>query len=205
MTLLSRPNFWYLFDYGMVVSTAPKASDWRALEHVTGVDLEPKTSTYWANRGAFDSGQLNPQEYWSGVLGRPASRVEVESLEDLDLAQWSHLNLTTLSVLETLQNEEARVALLSNMPVQMSKRHLYESSWTKYFSKLYISGQLGFAKPERRIFDHVLVGLDVRPEDVVFIDDSAANIASAQKLGYRTVLHTSATDLRVELSEILVC
>ncbi|MBM7847111.1 FMN phosphatase YigB (HAD superfamily) [Arthrobacter roseus] len=137
MSMLSRSDFWYLFDYGMVVSTAPEANDWRALEHATGADLEPKTSTYWANREAFDSGQLNPQEYWSGVLDRPASRAEIESLENLDLALWSHLNPTTLSVLETLQNEQARMALLSNMPVQMSKRHLDGSSWTKYFSKLY--------------------------------------------------------------------
>jgi putative hydrolase of the HAD superfamily len=186
----------------MVVSTAPEPGDWRALEEVTGMDLAPVSSPYWANRKAFDGGKLTPREYWGGVLGRPVGAAEVELLESLDSAQWSHLNAQTLSVLQALRDEQASVALLSNMPDQMSQRHLTGSSWTRFFSKLYFSGPLGLVKPDRQIFDHVVADLGVRPGDVVFIDDNAANIATAQKLGFITVLHTSATDLREELSKL---
>lgn len=201
MTAVSRSDLCYLFDYGMVVSTAPEPSDWRALEHVTGLDLRPKTSPYWMGREAFDSGKLSPEEYWPGVLGRPVKAADIELLEALDSTQWSHLNASTLSILETLKSEHASVALLSNMPIQMAKRHLIESSWTNYFSKLYFSGMLGLAKPDRKIFDHVVADLGARPQDVVFIDDNAANIATAQSLGFKTILHTSATDLRDEVSK----
>ena len=124
MTVLSRPDVWYLFDYGMVVSTAPEPGDWRALEDVTGLYLEPVSSPYWAHRKAFDAGQLNPAEYWGAVLGRPVVATEVELLETLDSAQWSHLNPNTLAVLQSLRDEQASLALLSNMPDQMSQRHL---------------------------------------------------------------------------------
>ena len=60
---------------------------------------------------------------------------------------------------------------------------------------------LGLEKPDRKIFDHVVADLGARPQDVVFIDDNAANIATAQSLDFRTILHTSATDLRDELSK----
>lgn len=202
MTATYRSDLWYLFDYGMVVSTAPEPSDWQAMERATGLDLEPKTSPYWTTREDFDSGQVSPERYWPGVLGRPATAAEIDLLETLDSAQWSHLNVSTLSVLETLQTEHAHVALLSNMPVQMAERHLTEASWTKYFSNLYFSGMLGVAKPDRRIFDHVVADLNVHPQNVVFIDDNEANIATARSMGFRTILHTSATDLQEELSKI---
>lgn len=202
MTADSRSDLWYLFDYGMVVSTAPEPSDWQAMERATGLDLEPKASPYWTTREGFDSGQLSPEQYWPGVLGRSVTAAEIDLLEGLDSAQWSHPNASTLSVLETLQIEHASVALLSNMPVQMAERHLAEASWTNYFSNLYFSGMLGVAKPDRRIFDHVVADLNVRPQDVVFIDDNEANIATARSLGFRTIRHTSSTDLREELWKV---
>lgn len=202
MTAVSRSDLWYLFDYGMVVSTAPEPSDWQALKQATGLDLEPKTSAYWTTREGFDSGQLSPAQYWLEVLGRPVTAAEIDLLESLDSAQWSHMNGRTLAVLEALQIEHASVALLSNMPIQMAERHLTEASWTNYFSNLYFSGILGVAKPDRRIFDHVVADLNVHPQDVVFIDDNEANIATARSLGFRTILHTSATDLQEELSKV---
>lgn len=202
MTAISRSNLWYLFDYGMVVSTAPKSSDWQTMERTTGLDLRPKNSPYWTSREAFDSGELSPEEYWGLVLGRPVTSADIQWLEAHDLAQWSHLNARTLALLETLQSENANIALLSNMPTQMAQRHLIESSWTDYFSKMYFSGMLGKAKPDPQIFHHVVADLGARPHDVVFIDDNATNVATARRLGFRTILHTSATDLREELPTV---
>jgi putative hydrolase of the HAD superfamily len=202
MTAISRSHLWYLFDYGMVVSTAPKPSDWQTLEHTTGLDLKPTTSPYWASRESFDSGELSPEEYWGTVLSRPVTSADIQTLEAHDLAQWSHLNSRTLAVLDTLQDENANVALLSNMPIQMAQRHLAESSWIHYFSKLYFSGLLRMSKPDAQIFHHVVADLGARPHDVVFIDDNAANVATARSLGFRTILHTSATDLREELRTV---
>lgn len=186
----------------MVVSTAPKPSDWHTLEHATGLDLGPKSSPYWASREAFDAGKLSPEEYWAAVLDRSVTSADVEWLEAHDSAQWSHLNSRTLAILETLQGEGANVALLSNMPIRMAQQHLAESSWTDYFSRLYFSGMLGLAKPDPQIFDHVLADLEARPQDVVFIDDNATNVAAARVLGFRTILHTSATNLRQELPTV---
>ncbi len=75
---------WYLFDYGMVISTAPEAADWDRLRRAAGVDLEPAASPYWTNRLAFDAGELEPVEYWSLAAGRPLGDDLVEELEELD-------------------------------------------------------------------------------------------------------------------------
>ncbi|MCC9146327.1 MULTISPECIES: hypothetical protein [unclassified Arthrobacter] len=128
MTPLSRSGDWYLFDYGMVVSTAPSPEDWRLLEQATGLpDLAAGTSRYWEQREEFDAGRLTPAQYWGGVLGRAVQQETVDTLEALDAAQWSHLNPRTMEVLQTLHGEGAALALLSNMPDGMSRRYSVES------------------------------------------------------------------------------
>jgi len=200
MTAISRSDVWYLFDYGMVISMAPEAADWAALEGAAGRELEERTSPYWAMREPFDAGKLTPKEYWSGVLGRAVDAAEVDALEAMDAMQWSHLNAETLAVLETLHAGQSNLALLSNMPAQMAGRYAAGSPWVGYFSKLYFSGELGMVKPDPRIFDHVVAELGAETRNVVFIDDSHANIATAGELGLNTVHYTPGMDLLDALS-----
>lgn len=202
MAQLSRSGMWYLFDYGMVISTAPEPEDWIALEQETGLDLQPAGSPYWFRREDFDAGHFTPAAYWSGVLGHAVEDSRVRVLEELDAAQWAHLNPATLAVLDTLRNEAAQLALLSNMPADMSRRYLRGSGWAHYFAKTYFSGQLGLTKPDPRIFRHVLADLPAAPGDVVFIDDNEQNIAAARALGLQTVHHGPGTDLRQELLDL---
>ena len=52
-----------------------------------------------------------------------------------------------------------------------------------YFDALYLSYEMGIMKPERRIFEMMLKGEDAKPEETVFIDDSAHNVEAAAALG----------------------
>ena len=199
MNTLSRPGTWFLFDYGMVISAAPLQEDWDALREATGLDLQHASSPYWTARLEFDGGALSPAAYWSGVMGRTAGADEVARLEELDARQWSRLNPRTLEVLELLAGEGAQLALLSNMPAEISYRYESAAPWAPYFRKRYFSGRLGMVKPDSRIYKHVLADLGVAAGSIVFIDDSAANIAAAGSMGLQTIQHTERTDLQREL------
>ena len=52
-----------------------------------------------------------------------------------------------------------------------------------YFNALYLSYEMGIMKPERRIFEMMLKGENAKPEETVFIDDSAHNVQAAAALG----------------------
>ncbi|MCC9177689.1 HAD family hydrolase [Arthrobacter sp. zg-Y750] len=185
---ISKPGTWYLFDYGMVISTAPEPADWAALKLETGQHLQDPASPYWTHRESYDAGLLSPAAYWAAVLALPeADEERVRVLEDLDAAQWSHLNPDTAGILRALEGEGAKLAVLSNMPTEMSRRYLRDSAWARHFAKTYFSGPLGMTKPDRRIFELVLKDLHAEPGDVVFIDDNEANISAARALGIRTV------------------
>jgi 2-haloacid dehalogenase len=67
------------------------------------------------------------------------------------------------------------------------------------FEGLVISGQVGLAKPDPRIFRHLLDAHALAAEDVLFVDDRAANVEAARGSGIEGVLFEGAALLRTEL------
>jgi 2-haloacid dehalogenase len=62
-----------------------------------------------------------------------------------------------------------------------------------------LSGQVQQIKPEPEIFHTLLKKIDRSAPDCLFIDDSAANIQTAQSIGFQTVHFQSADQLAKEL------
>ncbi len=54
------------------------------------------------------------------------------------------------------------------------------------FYKIFESSQLSMRKPEKEIYIHVINELDVKPEEILFIDDLGINLKPARELGFHT-------------------
>ena len=64
-----------------------------------------------------------------------------------------------------------------------------------------ISGDLGICKPDPAIFHHVEERFGLAPGQIVFLDDSVANVDAAAALGWDAVLFTDPEDARRALVE----
>ncbi|MDQ0374504.1 HAD family hydrolase [Cellulomonas humilata] len=62
-----------------------------------------------------------------------------------------------------------------------------------------VSGEVGVAKPDPRMFALLTQRFGLRPERTVFTDDSATNVAAGTGAGFDAVLFTTAEALRTEL------
>ncbi len=62
-----------------------------------------------------------------------------------------------------------------------------------------ISGAVKAIKPEPEIYQIFLQQVERRAEECLFIDDSAANIAAADRLGFQTIHFHNPKQLRMEL------
>ena len=67
------------------------------------------------------------------------------------------------------------------------------------FRGIVVSGQERLQKPDPRFFQVLLRRYSVAPETALFIDDSAANVDEARRLGMSGVVFRSAAALRREL------
>ncbi len=64
------------------------------------------------------------------------------------------------------------------------------------------SGDVKLAKPDAAIYHLALAQLGRRPQEALFIDDSAANIAGARAVGLQTIHYLPGMDLVAELAAL---
>lgn len=73
-----------------------------------------------------------------------------------------------------------------------------ELGYSATFDREYYSCDIGQRKPDASYFEHILADLGMAPAEVLFVDDSEANVAAAAALGMRT-LHFNGGDLSQQL------
>jgi 2-haloacid dehalogenase len=70
------------------------------------------------------------------------------------------------------------------------------------FDDILISSTVNLVKPDPRIFDLFLARIDRRAEECVYIDDSAVNAVTADRLGFITIHFESPRQLAAELDRL---
>ncbi len=65
----------------------------------------------------------------------------------------------------------------------------------KAFDVRVISGHVGVAKPDRRIFEILFERVGRAPEELLFVDDSVANVRASEALGMPAIHFTPGLDL----------
>lgn len=105
----------------------------------------------------------------------------------------------SVRILEELAATDVRLLALSNWGRDTFAVAEPTLPFLRHFEALVISGREGVVKPDPAIFELLCARHDVAPDRAVFIDDSAANIATARDLGFATVHFTAPEPCRREL------
>ncbi len=72
-----------------------------------------------------------------------------------------------------------------------------------WFDHFFNSARIGYAKPDRRVFEHVAEHLAVAPQHCAFTDDSEAKLAGAVEIGMATHHYQGVAPLRAWLRDEL--
>ena len=65
-----------------------------------------------------------------------------------------------------------------------------------------VSGDVGFIKPQREIYDLHVSTFGLEPQATIFIDDSPANVDGAKNAGWQAVLFQNAKTLEADLERL---
>jgi len=91
-----------------------------------------------------------------------------------------------ITVLEELR-EKWELGLIANQP-KTTKNYLQETGLTKYFKVIVLSEDVGYSKPNPKIFLHALATANCQPEKALMVGDRLDNdIAPAKAIGMKTV------------------
>jgi epoxide hydrolase-like predicted phosphatase len=95
-----------------------------------------------------------------------------------------------------------KTATLTNAWLNM-RETLTKRGVAAVMDELFISAELGMAKPQPEVFEHVLDSLGLEPEEIAFVDDLEPNIDAAGALGIVTVLHQNTRESIASLEKLL--
>jgi HAD superfamily hydrolase (TIGR01549 family) len=95
-----------------------------------------------------------------------------------------------VATLEVLRERGHRLALLTNGSALFQRRKLQRFALEPLFELILIEGELGYGKPDARVFQAALDHFAAEPQDAWMIGDNLeADIAGAQQLGIYGVWH----------------
>lgn len=183
-----------IFDFGGVLVDLDKGACVRAFERIgaQGVSQYVDECRQEDLFHDLEVGNTTPAEFCSEVrriTGCDASDEEISGAWNALLTGIPRERLMKLLALQ----QEYRLFLLSNTNAIHWERAIKDlfpmdgHGVNDYFEETYLSYELHLLKPSEEIFRHVMTDAGIKPNETIFIDDSAANCKAARELGIRTI------------------
>jgi putative hydrolase of the HAD superfamily len=180
-----------VFDYGNVLCLGQTLEDMKGMALVCGIPHDRFSDLYWKLRPPYDRGDIDGPAYWTSVVGQQEqglSRDQIATLIKLDSESITRPNQGAVQWAELLHQEGFALALLSNMPIELSRYVTKFFPSLSTFECLIYSCDYGSIKPELAIYRKCLELLKASPQDILYLDDRAENVEAAARLGINSVL-----------------
>ena len=199
------------FDFGGVIIRQNQQQAVERFKQIGLLDAEERLGAYTQQGifGQLEEGKITAEDFrWqlSLLIGRAVT------IEDCSYAWRGYcdgLPQRNLEALQRLRREGYGLSILSNTNPFMMGWALSKdfdgngNSLADYVDALYLSYQMKVMKPSVEIFHRVLEAEGVRPEELLFVDDSSHNISAAQQLGIATFQPVNGEDWTEELFQLL--
>jgi epoxide hydrolase-like predicted phosphatase len=109
----------------------------------------------------------------------------------------------SVEILKRLKKKGFGVYLLSNFHKQAYNEVFNKYGFLQLFDGIVISSDILMIKPEKEIFLHTCSKYGLEPEESVFIDDTAMNVAAARELGFTAIQFNNPEQLFKDLRKII--
>ena len=180
----------YIFDYGGVLVHHQAEAEQVRMAEIAGIPFDTFSELYWSTRLEYDKGEVSGAEYWAAIghrSGKVLSPAVIEQLTELDSVGWMHFDEPMWAWIDELRRAGKRLAILSNMPLDLGETIKARTDRMKRFDFVTLSYEVRSAKPESAIYEHCLEGIGTDPARTVFFDDRIANVQGAEMLGIHGV------------------
>ena len=157
--------------------------------------------------GDLEEGSLEPDEFRRLVLA--ASRSDAVA-EDVDRAFWKilvRIQPYKAELLRKMADKYDLYMLSNNNPICLPRSAaMFAEAGVPLdvvFRKCFMSFEMNALKPSEKFYKAVLAQIDEPAENLLFIDDSQANVDGAVAAGLPAVYYQPGSDLSALLAEVL--
>ncbi|MBQ3050088.1 MAG: HAD family phosphatase [Oscillospiraceae bacterium] len=147
-------------------------------------------------------GLLTSKEFFNNLGFADHAATEADYIDTIEI------NTDIFAVAAELRKKGIKTAILSNDIAEWNAALRQKHGLNELFDAVTVSGEEGFTKPDRRIYELTLARLGVAPENCVYIDDREYFLDTAEALGMRPILFNSRNveydgDIAYKFADIL--
>ena len=192
-----------LFDLNGVLYRYDRNARISRLAAITGLPPDAVRQAIWESgfEDAGDAGAFDAEAY----LAEFGARLRY----GLSEAEWLEAQLlavepiaASLAILSRLR-PSVRCAVLTNnnLLIQRHFAQLYPQVAALVGDRAYVSAAFGASKPNPEVYRRCLTAMNLRCDEALFIDDSAANVAGAREAGLSSHHYVDSQTLEAELAQ----
>jgi putative hydrolase of the HAD superfamily len=139
------------------------------------------------------------------VLPRCGWPHSVDAFVDYWFRQGGHvLNEPLLQNIQQLRRQGIKCYLATQQEQYRTTYILHEMGFADLFDGMFSSADIGYLKTEPRFFTSILTALeDCQAEDVLFWDDTPANVVTARSTGIQAEVYTDFVDFQAKMQELI--
>jgi epoxide hydrolase-like predicted phosphatase len=193
-----------IFDLGGVLLRTENKEPRAELAAEYGMSYQEMSDYVYRQESARRAtvGEISAEEHWEEV--RKALDLSTEELHAFQKAFWGGdiMDEQLIGFIRAL-SPAYTTALLSNAWDDLREAMTRDWEIIDAFDHVFISAELGIAKPDPEIYRHVLDALDCEPHEAVFLDDFVENVTGAREVGLHAIHFRSREQALGELRELL--
>jgi putative hydrolase of the HAD superfamily len=147
----------------------------------------------------YVTGETSEHEYWEAIRVKTNARNGDNELRREILNRFV-LRRPMLEEITRVRTAGVTVALLTDQTNWLDELNQQEPFY-QHFDRIFNSFSLKKSKRDATLFDHVAGQFGVKPEEILFVDDTPENLERAQARGWKTLRFTNVENFRKAIKE----
>jgi putative hydrolase of the HAD superfamily len=182
-----------VFDFGNVICFPVAQEKIARAAEECNLPVDEFLRAFWADRLPYDGG-MPPREYWRRIAAAASTEFDdalIEKMIQHEVGFWNTFDARVLEWIKKLRAAGYTIGILSNLPFPMADALRGTEGFLDHFDHVTFSCELKLFKPQAAIYEHSFRGLNVAPEQTLFIDDRQENVDGARAVGMQAELFTT--------------
>lgn len=172
---------------------------WTMAREFLGNDIDKHTAQLSGLVRQVDLGQITRDELW-GQFAELVGSTKEEVYDRLE--EFSGLDMRLLRFIEG-HKASYKIGMISNVGHGFIERMFLEKSADYYFDSIILSSDVGFVKPDKRIYELSAKELGCDTSECVFIDDLSKNVKGAIDAGMQAIQYTDFGSFESQILKII--
>lgn len=190
-----------IFDIGGVLILQPKI-DWVINDRKLGLPPgETKKIIDDCFKKKTTDKNFNEREYFAENYGRLMSWEQYQNVLN-EFFSSEEINGPLLDWIKTKKQEGYIISALTNNTGALNSV-LEKNKIVRVFDRIFNSAEIGFVKPDPRLFRYVLDELQTHPESCLFVDDNEKNTEAARLLRFYVLTFHNNNDFFLRIKALI--